>query len=399
MKIGLVGKPNVGKSTFFKAATLKDVAAADYPFTTIDPNVGVAYLRTKCPHTDFDVECTPAHGECHDGTRFVPIDLVDVAGLVPGAHEGKGLGNRFLDDLRQADALIHVVDASGASDAEGNPVDAGSHDPVADVGFLESELDWWIDGILADGWDRLVRRAASAGEKLERVLEDKLGGLGMREGDITLAIRHAKLDPKAADKWGPDGRFAFAQAVRRQSKPILVALNKADKVDAARVKELGGRLEPTPHQATSADAEVALRGAAKASLIAYEPGGDSFDLKDDGKLTSKQREALEVIRGHVLQEHGSTGVLQALERTAYELLDLIVVYPVEDETHLTDKHDRVLPDAFLVPQGSTATDLAYKVHTDLGENFIRAVDARTKRVIGADHEIADGDVVRIVADA
>lgn len=399
MKIGLVGKPNVGKSTFFKAATLKDVAAADYPFTTIDPNVGVGYLRTDCPHTDFDVECTPAHGECHGGTRFVPIELVDVAGLVPGAHEGKGLGNRFLDDLRQADALIHVVDAAGASDPEGNPVDAGTHDPVSDVTFLEAELEWWIDGILADGWDRLVRRAASAGEKLERVLEDKLGGLGMREGDITLAIRDAKLDATAADAWGEEGRIDFAQAIRRQSKPILVALNKADKVDAGRVEELGGRLEPTPYQATSADAEVALRGAAKASLIAYEPGADAFALHDDGKLTAKQKEALDLIRTKVLQEHGSTGVLQALERTAYEMSDLVVVYPVEDETHLTDKQERVLPDAFLVPRGSTATDLAYKVHTDLGENFIRAVDARTQRVIGADHELADGDVVRIVADA
>lgn len=399
MKIGLVGKPNVGKSTFFKAATLKDVAAADYPFTTIDPNVGVAYVRTKCPHADLDVDCTPAHGECHDGTRFVPIELVDVAGLVPGAHEGKGLGNRFLDDLRQADALIHVVDASGASDPEGNPIDSGTHDPVSDVEFLESEIDWWIDGILADGWDRLVRRAASAGEKLERVLEDKLGGLGMREADITIAIRHARLDPKGPDKWGDEGRFAFAQAIRRQSKPMLVALNKADKVDAARVQELGGRVDPTPYQATSADSEVALRGAAKAGLVAYAPGGAEFSLNEEGKLNEKQTEALELIRTKVLAVHGSTGILQALERTAYELLDLIVVYPVEDETHLTDKQGRVLPDAFLVPKGSTATDLAYKVHTDLGENFIRAVDARTRRVIGADHELADGDVVRIVADA
>jgi hypothetical protein len=399
VKIGLVGKPNVGKSTFFRAATLKDVATADYPFTTIDPNVGVGFLRTKCPCKDFDVDCTPAHGECHDGVRFVPIDLVDVAGLVPGAHEGKGLGNRFLDDLRQADALIHVVDASGSSDPEGNPVDPGSHDPLADVRFLEQELEWWIDAILADGWDRTVNKAKTAGQKIERILAEKLGGLGMSEADVVAAIRSAGLDATTPQAWGDEGRFRFAVAVRRQSKPVLVAFNKADKVDRARVATLGAGLSEAPYRATAADSEVALRQAAKAGLIAYEPGGDDFTVADGASLNDKQRHALDVIRTKVLQEHGSTGVLQALEAAAYELLGLIVVYPVEDDSKLTDKKGRVLPDAFLVPKGATAKDLAHKVHSDLAENFIRAVDARTKRVIGADHALEDGAVVRIVANA
>jgi ribosome-binding ATPase len=399
VKIGLVGKPNVGKSTFFKAATLKDVATADYPFTTIDPNVGVGHIRARCPHVDLKVACTPAHGECRDGVRFVPVEIVDVAGLVPGAHEGKGLGNKFLDDLRQAHALIHIVDASGATDAEGNAVAAGIHDPLSDVRFLESELDHWIDGILADGWDRLMKRAESEGAKVERVLAERLAGLGMTEPQVHQAVRKAGVDPAAAVKWGPDGRFRFAVAIREVSKPVLVAFNKADKVSAARIQELRAQVKQAPTQVCAADAEVALRAASRAGLIAYEPGGASFTVPEAGKLNPKQQQALERIRHAVLEPHGTTGVMPALERVVSDLLGLIVVYPVEDEGKLTDKKGRVLPDAHLVRKGSTARDLAYRVHTDLGKNFIRAIDARTKRVIGADHELNDGDVVRIVADA
>lgn len=388
MKIGLVGKPNVGKSTFFKAATLKDVAIADYPFTTIEPNVGVAYVRAKCPHVDLGVQCKPNHGECRDGTRFVPVELVDVAGLVPGAHEGRGLGNKFLDDLRRADALLHVVDASGSADAEGRPVAPGTHDPLADVQFLEDEFTWWIDGILAKDWDRIFKRVQVSGEKLESLIQEKLTFLGLSEKLVAAAIREGGLD-----------HHTLAASVRRLSKPILIAFNKADKVPRERIPELGARLGKTPWQATAADSEIALRAASKAGLIRYEPGAPGFEIVDAAKLNPKQRQALDYIRDHVLAPHGTTGVMPALERAVYELLKLIVVYPVEDETHYTDKKGNVLPDAHLVPQGVTAKDLAYRVHTQLGDNFIRAVDARTRRVIGADHALQNGDVVRIVANA
>jgi ribosome-binding ATPase len=388
VKIGLVGKPNVGKSTFFKAATLKDVAIADYPFTTIEPNVGVAYVRAKCPHIELGVQCKPNHGECRDGTRFVPVDLVDVAGLVPGAHEGRGLGNKFLDDLRRADALIHVVDASGSSDAEGRPVGPGSRDPLEDVRFLEDEFTWWIDGILAKDWDRIFKRVQVSGEKLETLVHEKLTFLGLSEKMVAAAIREGGLD-----------HHQLAASVRRLSKPILVAFNKSDKVPKERIAELGGRLGDATWQSTAADAEIALRAAAKAGLIRYEPGAASFELVDPAKLSAKQRQALDYIRDHVLAPHGTTGVMPALERAVYDLLKLIVVYPVEDEAHYTDKKGNVLPDAHLVPQGLTAKDLAFRVHTQLGENFVRAIDGRTRRVIGADHALQNGDVVRIVAHA
>jgi len=388
LKIGLVGKPNVGKSTFFKASTLKDVAIADYPFTTIEPNVGVAYVRAPCPHVQLGVQCKPNQGECHDGVRFVPVELVDVAGLVPGAHEGRGLGNKFLDDLRRADALVHVVDASGSSNAEGQAVAPGTHDPMADVQFLEDEITWWIDGILAKDWDRIFKRAQVSGEKLETLLHEKLTFLGMSEKMVAAAIREGGLD-----------HMLIAKAVRRLSKPILVAFNKSDKVPKERIAELAARVGKTPWHATSADSEIALRGAAKAGLIRYEPGGQTFDVADPARLNAKQKQALDYIRDHVLVPHGSTGVLPALEHAVYDLLKLIVVYPVEDDSKFTDKKGSVLPDAHLVPQGSTARDLAFRVHTQLGEHFIRAVDAKTKRVVGADHALQPGDVIRIVAHA
>src|SRR3989344_2853460 len=131
MLIGLVGKPSVGKSTFFKASTLVDVAIASYPFTTIKPNRGVGYVKVDCIDKEFGLKCQPNHGFCINGIRFVPVELMDVAGLVPGASEGRGLGNRFLDDLRQADAFIHIVDISGTTDAEGKQTK--DYNPCNDV--------------------------------------------------------------------------------------------------------------------------------------------------------------------------------------------------------------------------------------------------------------------------
>src|SRR3989338_5626200 len=139
MLIGVVGKANVGKSTFFKAATLAEVEIANYPFATIKPNHGTGYVRVDCAEKFFNVKCNPRFGYCIEGIRFVPVDMLDVAGLVPGAHEGKGMGNQFLDDLRQADALIHVVDVAGTTNEKGEPITPGSYDPADDIKFLEEE--------------------------------------------------------------------------------------------------------------------------------------------------------------------------------------------------------------------------------------------------------------------
>ena len=394
IEIGLVGKPNVGKSTFFSAATLAKAEIANYPFTTIDANKGVAYIRAKCPHEDFDTQCTPNNSICEGGTRFIPVELIDVAGLVPDAHSGKGLGNKFLDDLRQALALIHVVDAAGATDAEGNPCDVGSHNPETDVAFLEREIHHWMLSLLQKDWNRISKHAEMSGGKIEKVLHEKFTGLRISLPHIITALREEGLSEKPS-RWTEDEMLSLCCQIQRQAKPITIAANKCDLETDETIQAFIG-VDPTTRFAVCAEAELALRRAEKAGLIEYIPGAPSFSPKEGSSLTEPQKKGLEKIQ-KILNRFEGTGVQPCIEKIVRDVLDLIVVYPVEDETHLTDKEGRILPDAHLLPKGSTAKDLAYKVHTDLGDNFIRAIDCRTRRVIGHDHELSEGDVIKIIA--
>lgn len=392
MRIGLVGKPNVGKSTLWSAATHAEAAIGNYPFTTINPNVGVGAVRVHDPGIDFNVKSSPKHGTVHGATRFVPIELVDVAGLVPGAHQGRGLGNKFLSDLNRADALIHVVDASGSTDAEGNVVDPHTRDPALDIQFLEEEIELWILGILEDGWDRLAKKVQQENRKPEVAVAEKLGGLGVNEQRAAAALRESRLAGKRIVDWDTEGLRALAKAIRHVAKPMVVALNKADAADAATMTRLRALPGAVPVAAAS---EIALQKGAKAGLLDYTGGASTFTTK--GTLNPAQQKGLDYIRTHVFDRFGSTGVHQILEEAAFQLLKLIPVFPVEDETKLTDKDGRVLPDCHLVPQGTTAKELAARVHTDLAEHFIRAIDCRTHRAVGADHVLAPGDVIKIVA--
>jgi len=394
--VGVVGKPNVGKSTFFSAATLAHVAIANYPFTTIKPNVGMGYVRTPCVCREFNVTDTPGNSTCVNGTRLVPVEIVDCAGLVPGAWQGKGLGNQFLDEIRQADALIHIVDASGGTDSEGKPRDPGTHDPKEDVRFLEHELDMWVLQIIKKDWDRTVRLVEGAKEELLPILEDKLTGLGIRRDHLMSAKAKTKLNFEKPSSWSDQDLLGLVTELRKYSKPMLIAANKMDVPPAEKNLEA---LQPMGHMVVPccAEAELALRRAAEKNVISYVPGDGNFETSKEVKLTPEQANALTRIKEKVLIPFGSTGVQEALNLAFFKLLQMITVYPVEDAEKLTDHKGRVLPDAYLVPYGTTAKQFAGMIHSDLASGFLYATEARAKMRVADDYVLKDRDVISITS--
>ncbi|MBL7206602.1 MAG: redox-regulated ATPase YchF [Candidatus Aenigmarchaeota archaeon] len=377
MLVGLVGIPSSGKSTMFKALTLKDVAIADYPFTTIKANEGVSSVAIECPCKELNVKCNPKNSECRDGMRHIPIKLLDVAGLVKDAHKGRGRGNEFLDDLRQASALIHVLDVSGKTDSEGK---LGIGNPEENVKILENEIDYWIFGIVQKNLGKIERTAAAEKTPLQRLLAEQLSGLGVNENDIKTAL----------DKEKPE-TLEFARELRKISKPIIVAANKIDIPEAQKnfEKMKDGIENIVP---CSADSELALKEADEKGLIKYD--GKDFEIL--GQVDEKQNAALEFIKKNILEKYGSTGVQECLNRTVFEFLNMIVVYPVENENRYSDKKDNVLPDAIILKKDSTTMDLAKAIHSDIAEGMIGAIDARTKMKIGKDHELKGGDIIKII---
>ncbi|MDG6963902.1 MAG: redox-regulated ATPase YchF [Nitrososphaerota archaeon] len=396
MLVGVVGKPNVGKSTFFAAATLKDVQIADYPFTTIKPNVGVAHLSVECVCKEMGVTDSPRNSACLDGKRLVPVKVVDVAGLVEGAASGKGLGNQFLDDLRQADALIHVVDASGSTDIEGRKVPPGSHDPAQDLDMVEREFDLWMYGILKRDWEKATRSLEQTRGKAVEHLAERLSGLSVTLPDVEEAMLRLHLRTEKPSAWTDAQILEFVRETRKLTKPSLLAANKADlptsKANIESLRKTGREVVPC-----ASEAELLLRRASERGLVAYSPGDPGFTVKEPGRLTPAQAGALAMVEEKVMKTYGGTGVQEAMNRAFFGLLKALVVFPVEDETKLTDREGRVLPDAFVMKGGSTTLDLARTVHTELAEGFLYAVDARTGKRLGADHPLKNRDIVKIVS--
>ncbi len=396
MELGVIGKPNVGKSTTFNALTLLDAAMAPYPFTTTVPNRGAGAVRVPCPHAEKGRACDPGNARCVDGVRWVPVTLVDVPGLVPGASEGKGLGHQFLDDLRASDGFLQVVDASGGTSPEGEIANPGSFDPAEEVGWLEEELVAWVTEILSRDFLKNVRSVELEGAKVEEFLHGRLTGLSISPSAISAALRTVTVDRQRPSTWTAEQRRQLAEALLRAAKPRVIGANKCDRTTPEALSGWSERVDPLPVVATCAEAELTLRRAARAGLIRYRPGDPRFETAPGASLNPAQARALEEIRS-VMGRWGSTGVQAALERLVFGALQRIAVFPVEDEGHWTDSKGRLLPDVHLVPAGTTARAMAYRVHTDLGENFIRAIDGRTHRALAAETALTNGAVVRIVA--
>ena len=404
--IAIAGKPNSGKSTFFKASTLADVEIASYPFTTISPNVGIAYARVKCPCKEKEIqqEIGRACGNCSDGFRFVPVELIDVAGLVRGAHEGKGLGNEFLDELRRAEAIIHVVDASGGTDADGNVVEIGTHDPLEDVLFFQEELKMWVKGIISRNRRKLERKAELEGAQIARLLSEQLAGVGVTEEQVKAAMSASLVSDKPNMKsWDEEDLEDLALQLIKKSKRMIIAANKADiapEENIIKLKELEGKgngegKEEAVVIPCSAEAELALRTAAKNEFIKYLPGDTDFEIAHEAEVTEKQTKGLERLR-KLIHAYCGTGVQAIINRVVFDLLDYVVAYPVEDEHKFSDAAGRVLPDAFLLKNGSTARDLAFSIHSDIGKGFLYAIDAGTKRRLGEKYALRNNDIIKVV---
>jgi len=393
--IGVTGKPNVGKSTFFSASTLIPVKIANYPFTTIEPNVGVGYVRAREVALDFKVAPQPNNSYSRGGYRFAPLQLVDLPGLVPGAHIGRGLGNQFLTAVSNADALIHIVDASGGTDSEGRTVRPGTHDVLSDVDFLEVEYEMWLLDVVKRNWEKVLRKASTSKMPLSEGISSTLTNLAGTRGEVEEALVQADV-PDEPELWKDDDLARFSKSLRQKTMQILIVANKADVPEAEdnirKLKEAGQSVVPA-----SAEAELVFRKADKSGLIEYVPGSQDFVVKKPELLKEEQRKALELLREKVLQRWSSTGVQQALDEAAFSLLHMVAVFPVQDPRKLTDGKGRVLPDVYLMDPGSTSRDLANTIHSQIGAGFLYAVDVKTLNRLSEDYKLNNGDVITIIS--
>lgn len=396
MLIGIVGKPNCGKTSFLNAACMTAAKVANYPFTTIEPNPGTAYVAVKCPCKQLGIQDQPKNSLCVNGTRLIPINLLDVAGLVPGAWEGKGLGNKFLNDLSRADALIQVVDAAGTTDAEGQPVPPGTWDPLKDVEFLEHEITMWLSEIIKRDWKKFTRKIETEKTPFVDTMVERLSGLGMTRVHILSAVKKTELNIERPNSWTEPEINLFVKELQVVSKPMIIAANKIDLEVAKKniesmKKKLSKQVIPT-----CALGEYWLRHYAEDKVIAYQPGDSDFQILKKDKFSEKELKVLENLK-KLITEFGSLGVQKTLNIAVFELLNLIPVYPVYDVQLYADKDGRVLPDVYLVPRGTKLREFAGKIHTDFEKFFIHGVDARTKKRLGENYEVQDSDIVKIVS--
>ena len=284
-------------------------------------------------------QCKPNYGSCVNGRRSVPIELLDVAGLVPGAHEGKGLGNKFLDDLRHADALIHVVDVSGTTDAEGKTT--RGYDPSVDIEWLRGEIVRWIYGNLIERWGSIKRRHVAVKANAVDTLQNQLSGYGSSSKTVARCLDKLQLK-EPLENWPESTVEAFVNTFTDEKFPTVLALNKIDHADADRnIAKIAKAQDPQRMVLCSAISEVFLRKLAKQGYVRYTEGTEFVDTREDlieageedggglKEMDDKLKTRLENLKDMVLYRFGGTGVVQALSKAA-DVLGLVPVYPVRN---------------------------------------------------------------------
>lgn len=394
---GIIGKPSSGKSTFLNAACLTDAKVSELPFTTIDPNKGVAYAKTECVCKELNVKDNPQNSICMDGNRFIPINMLDVAGLVPDAHKGKGLGNQFLNDIARADVLLHIVDITGMLDKSGKKVKMGFNDPYEDILFLEKEINLWFNGIIErEDWQKFTKKFQREKRKFIDELHERLSGIKVTKQHILSALKQSNLNELNPSEWKKKEILHFSSILREVSKPILIIANKIDKeISAKNLNDLKKKYNK-PIIPCSALAEYHLRKYHEAGIINYIPGSKNFQIVHPEKLSKEESIILNKIKTNILNLYDGTGVQAALNFASFNMSDLICVYPVTEINTFSDKDNNVLPDVFLVKKGTFLRDFVGKhIHSDLADHFIFGMDGRTKRKLGENYELQHNDIVKI----
>jgi len=397
IKIGLIGKTNTGKTTFFNAATLSSSEISTYPFTTKKAETATAHAITLCVHSEFNVKDNPNNSKCEDGWRYIPIELIDLPGLIKDAWKGKGLGNQFLSIAAQSDALLHIVDVSGSVDSSGKVTEIGSGDPISDFADIEEELIMWYHKILEGNRDKISKLIEGKSDKVD-ALTDLFRGVGVKKEHVKDALKATNLEDKNFDEFDSQDTKKFATFLRNISKPTLIVANKID-IEAGdktfdRLRERYNDMIVVP---ASADSELSLRRAEQKGLIKYSPGSEKFEIIKPEDLNEKQKNALEFIKKGIMGEYMRTGVQFAINIAVFKLLKMNSVYPVANEENLSDKKGRVLPDLILMKDGSTVTDLAKEIHTDLQKGLLYGKDLRYKLRLPVTYQLRDRDVISLVS--
>ena len=396
IKIGIIGKTNTGKTTFFNSATLSSSEISTYPFTTKKPESATGHAITLCVHKEFNIQDNPNNSKCSDGWRYIPIELIDLPGLIKDAWKGKGLGNQFLSIAAQSDALLHVVDASAGIDSSGRITETGTGDPVSDFADIEEELNMWYQKILEGNREKLQKMLKSDKDQIV-ALTELYQGLGIKKSHVMETLRITELEGKNIENYDLNDSKKFSTQLRKISKPTLIVANKIDIPGAdknfVRLRERYNDMIVVP---ASADSELTLRRAEQKNLIKYSPGSELFDILETNELNQKQLRALDFIKKDIMGEYMRTGVQFAINVTVFKLLKMNSIYPVANPEKLSDKKGRVLPDLVLLKDGATVIDLAKEVHSDLTKGLLYAKDLRYNLRVPTNYQLRDRDVICLI---